>query len=44
MSNASLILGGVKSGKSRLAEERASRSGCAVRYVATATNPGDAEM
>lgn len=44
MSKASLILGGVKSGKSRLAEERASRSGCAVRYVATATNRGDAEM
>lgn len=38
-----LILGGVRSGKSRLAEQRALESGLAVVYVATAT-PGDDEM
>ncbi|CAG1007526.1 adenosylcobinamide kinase / adenosylcobinamide-phosphate guanylyltransferase [Burkholderiales bacterium] len=38
-----LILGGVRSGKSRLAEARARASGLAVTYVATATG-GDAEM
>jgi adenosylcobinamide kinase / adenosylcobinamide-phosphate guanylyltransferase len=38
-----LILGGVRSGKSRLAEQRAQESGLAVVYVATAT-PGDDEL
>ena len=38
-----LILGGVRSGKSRLAESLATRSGQPVRYVATAT-AGDDEM
>jgi len=38
-----LILGGVRSGKSRLAERWAHESGLAVVYVATAT-PGDDEM
>jgi adenosylcobinamide kinase/adenosylcobinamide-phosphate guanylyltransferase len=38
-----LILGGVRSGKSRLAEQRALESGLAVVYVATAT-AGDDEM
>jgi adenosylcobinamide kinase/adenosylcobinamide-phosphate guanylyltransferase len=38
-----LILGGVRSGKSRLAEQRALDSGLAVVYVATAT-AGDDEM
>lgn len=38
-----LILGGIKSGKSRLAEERAKRSGRNVIYVATAT-AGDSAM
>lgn len=38
-----LILGGVRSGKSRLAEQAARRSGLSVTYVATAT-PLDAEM
>ena len=38
-----LILGGVRSGKSRLAEQHALASGLAVTYIATAT-PGDAEM
>jgi len=38
-----LILGGVRSGKSRLAEQHALASGLAVTYVATAM-PGDAEM
>ena len=38
-----LILGGARSGKSALAQQRAEASGRAVTYVATAT-PGDAEM
>lgn len=38
-----LILGGVRSGKSRLAEQRARDSGLDVVYIATAT-AGDAEM
>ena len=38
-----LILGGVKSGKSRLAEKLALESGLAVSYIATA-EPGDEEM
>ncbi|MBB1125151.1 bifunctional adenosylcobinamide kinase/adenosylcobinamide-phosphate guanylyltransferase [Thiospirillum jenense] len=38
-----LILGGVRSGKSRFAEQRALESGLAVRYLATAT-AGDAAM
>lgn len=38
-----LILGGVRSGKTRLAQRLAGESGLAVTYVATAT-PGDAEM
>ncbi len=38
-----LILGGARSGKSRLAEQRARESGLAVVYVATAA-AGDAEM
>ena len=38
-----LILGGVRSGKSRLAEQHAVASGLAVTYVATAT-PGDGEI
>lgn len=39
-----LILGGVRSGKSRLAEARAHASAYPVVYVATAINGGDAEM
>ena len=38
-----LILGGSRSGKSSLAEQRASESGLAVSYLATAT-AGDEEM
>jgi adenosylcobinamide kinase/adenosylcobinamide-phosphate guanylyltransferase len=38
-----LILGGVRSGKSRLAEQRASDSGLHVVYIATAI-AGDAEL
>lgn len=38
-----LILGGVRSGKSRLAEKLAVESGLAVTYIATA-RPDDAEM
>jgi adenosylcobinamide kinase / adenosylcobinamide-phosphate guanylyltransferase len=38
-----LILGGVRSGKSRLAEQRAHESGLTVVYVAAAM-PGDDEM
>ena len=40
---ATFILGGVRSGKSRLAQDMAIRSGLAVTCVATAT-AGDAEM
>ena len=39
-----LILGGVRSGKSRLAEQRARASTRQVIYVATAIDAGDAEM
>jgi adenosylcobinamide kinase/adenosylcobinamide-phosphate guanylyltransferase len=39
-----LILGGVRSGKSRLAEQRARASARQVVYVATAIDVGDAEM
>lgn len=39
-----LILGGVRSGKSRLAEQRAHDSGLEVVYIATAISAGDAEL
>jgi len=39
-----LILGGVRSGKSRLAEQRARRSALQVVYIATAIAAGDAEL
>ena len=38
-----LILGGARSGKSRLAEKLAAESGCAVTYIAT-SQPLDSEM
>ena len=38
-----LILGGARSGKSRLAEKLATESGCAVTYIAT-SQPLDGEM
>ena len=38
-----LILGGARSGKSRLAEQQASASGLAVTYIAT-SEPLDGEM
>jgi adenosylcobinamide kinase/adenosylcobinamide-phosphate guanylyltransferase len=39
-----LILGGVRSGKSRLAEQRARASGLEVLYIATAIAAGDTEL
>jgi adenosylcobinamide kinase/adenosylcobinamide-phosphate guanylyltransferase len=39
-----LILGGVRSGKSRLAEQRAHASGFPVVFIATAMARGDAEL
>lgn len=39
-----LILGGVRSGKSRLAEQRARESALQVVYIATAIAAGDAEL
>jgi adenosylcobinamide kinase/adenosylcobinamide-phosphate guanylyltransferase len=39
-----LILGGVRAGKSRLAEQRARASGLQVVYIATAIAGGDAEL
>lgn len=39
-----LILGGTRSGKSRLAEQRAADSGLAVHYIATCAPRDDAEL
>ena len=39
-----LILGGVRSGKSRLAEQRAHASGREIIYIATAIRAGDTEL
>ena len=39
-----LILGGLRSGKSRLAEQRARDSGLPVVYIATAILAGDTEL
>ena len=39
-----LILGGVRSGKSRLAEQRAHASGLSVVYIATSMPAGDLEL
>jgi adenosylcobinamide kinase / adenosylcobinamide-phosphate guanylyltransferase len=39
-----LIVGGVRSGKSRFAEQRARESGLEVVYVATARDQGDGEL